>query len=99
MIELSQDTRSQIARLCSKYRVRELSLFGSRARGDSRGDSDYDFLVDFLPDADIDLFEYAEMKVDLEELLGKEVDLVSKSGLKKRIRKRVLAEAREIYAR
>lgn len=99
MTQFSEKTRQQIEKLCSKYRVKELSLFGSRARGDNRGDSDYDLLVDFLPDAGIDLFDYAEMKNDLEDLLGKDVDLVSKPGLKKRIRSRVLAEAKEIYAR
>ncbi len=89
----------KIVELCKKYKVRELSLFGSRARGDFTAESDYDFLVDFLPEASIGLFEFAGMQVDLEELLGQKVDLVPKDGLKPRIRDRVLSEAKNIYAR
>lgn len=87
-----------ITELCRKYRVRELSLFGSRSRGDFTPDSDYDFLVDFLPEAHISLFQYAGFQVDLEDLLGKKVDLIQKDGLKPRIKDRILSEARSVYA-
>lgn len=97
MMQFSEETRSKIAELCKKYKVRELSLFGSRARGDFRSNSDFDLLVDFRPDADIDLFDYARMQVDLELLIGNKVDLVEKSGLKQYVRERVLADARVIY--
>jgi hypothetical protein len=40
-----------IAKICRRHRVRELSLFGSAARGEMRPDSDFDLLVDFLPGA------------------------------------------------
>lgn len=89
----------ELIELCKKYEVRELSLFGSRVRGNSRPDSDYDFLVDFLPDAKISLFKFAGFQVDLEELFGTKVDLVPRDGLKPRIRDRVLSEAKSIYAR
>ncbi|HWE52836.1 MAG TPA: hypothetical protein VG273_23785 [Bryobacteraceae bacterium] len=55
-------------------------------------------LVEFLPDADIDLVDYAGLMIDLSELLGKKVDLVSKNGLKPRIRASVLEQARLLYA-
>lgn len=98
MTQFSSETKEKIAELCRKNKVRELSLFGSRVRGDHRPDSDYDFLIEFLPNSEVSLFEYVGMKLELEELLGNEVDLVSKSGLKRRIRSGVLSEAREIYA-
>ena len=41
-----------LAELCRRYRVRELSVFGSAARGEMRSDSDIDLLVEFLPDAE-----------------------------------------------
>jgi len=41
---------TKLADLCRRYRVRELSVFGSAARGDIRAESDIDLLVDFLPD-------------------------------------------------
>lgn len=97
MTEFSEETKAAIIELCKKNRVRELSLFGSRARGDERPDSDFDILVDFQPDSGIDLFDYAKMQIDLEKVIGKKVDLVEKPGLKKFVRDRVLAEARLIY--
>ncbi len=97
MTQFSEKTKKKIAELCRKNKVRELSIFGSRARGDGRPDSDYDLLVDFGPDADVDLFDYSRMQVDLEEIIGHKVDLVEKAGLKRRIREGVLAEAQPIY--
>lgn len=97
MIEFSEQTSQKIAELCKRHRVRELSLFGSRVRGDNRPDSDYDLLVDFLPDAGIGLIEYSRMQIDLSEILKTKVDLVSKDGLKPIIRDRVIADAKVIY--
>ena len=84
--------------LCKKYFVKELALFGSRARGDNRTDSDMDLLVDFVPNSRIDLIQFIEFKIELEKMLGIPVDLVSRGGLKPRIKDRVLSEARPIYA-
>lgn len=55
-------------------------------------------LVSFLPDADIDLVDYAGLMLDLSHLLGRKVDLVSKNGPKPLIRASVLEEARPLYA-
>ena len=63
-----------------------------------RPDSDVDLLVEFLPDADVSLFEHAGLMLDLAQLLGRKVDLVSKRGLKPLIRDSVLADARPVYA-
>ncbi len=98
MIQFSEQTRKQIAELCKKNKVRELSLFGSRVRGDFTDSSDFDLLVEFQPDSGISLFEFSRMQIDLEDLLGTKVDLVPKSGLKPLIRDSVLSEAELIYA-
>jgi uncharacterized protein len=95
--QFSNETKAKIFALCKKNKVRELSLFGSRERGDENPNSDFDLLVDFQPDSGMDLFAYSRMQVDLEEAIGTRVDLVDKSGLKKIIRDRVLAEAQVIY--
>jgi uncharacterized protein len=63
-----------------------------------RPDSDIDMLVEFLPDASVDLVDYASLMIDLTNLLGRKVDLVSKRGLKPLIRSSVLEEARLLYA-
>ena len=89
---------AQLADLCRRYRVRELSFFGSAARGEMRPDSDIDLLVEFLPDSEIDLVEYAGLMLELSHLLGRKVDLVSKNGLKPLIRASVIEEARLLYA-
>lgn len=90
--------RGSLADLCRRYKVRELSLFGSAARGDMQPDSDLDILVEFLPDAEIDLVDYAGLMLDLSNLTGRKVDLVSKKGLKPIVRSSVLQEARLLYA-
>ena len=61
----TQVDETKLADLCGRYRVRELSLFGSAAPGAMRPDSDIDMLVSFLPDADIDLVDYAGLMLDL----------------------------------
>ncbi len=94
-IEISDELFTELLR---KYHVKALSLFGSRARGDNRPDSDVDFLVDFQPDAKVDLFDFVALKLDLETLLGVAVDLVEREAMKPRIRNSVLADARSIYA-
>jgi predicted nucleotidyltransferase len=87
-----------LGELCRRYRVRELAVFGSAARGEMGPDSDIDLLVEFLPEAEVDLVDHAGLMLDLAQLLGRKVDLVSKSGLKPLIRASVLEEARLLYA-
>jgi predicted nucleotidyltransferase len=87
-----------IADICRRHQVKELSLFGSAARGEMRPDSDFDLLVDFLPDARPELLGVSAMMRELTVLLGHRVDLAVKPALKPLIRAGVLAEARLIYA-
>ena len=89
---------NKLAELCRRYQVRELAVFGSAARGEMRPDSDVDLLVEFLPGAEIGLLEHAGLMLDLSQLLGRRVDLVSKRGLKALIRDSILREARPVYA-
>ena len=88
----------KLADLCRRYHVRELSVFGSAARGEMRPDSDVDLLVEFQPDAHVDLVDHAGLMLELEKLLGCRVDLVSKRALKPLIRDLILEEARPVYA-
>jgi predicted nucleotidyltransferase len=98
MYELLEQHREQIADLCRRYHVRELSVFGSVARGDFHENSDIDLLVEFEPEAKIGLLEFIGLQLDLSDVLGQKVDLVSKPGLKPLIRDNVLAEARLVCA-
>ena len=78
--------------LREKYRVKEIGIFGSYVRGEQRRKSDLDVLVEFEPDAGIDLISFVELEDYLSRLLGIKVDLVMKSALKPRIGERVLRE-------
>src|ERR1041384_6335142 len=84
---------AKLADLCRRHQVRELSLFGSAARGEMRPDSDIDLLVDFLPGARPGLLGVSAMIRELAAVLGRRVDLAVKAGLKPRIRPAVLADA------
>jgi hypothetical protein len=88
----------EVADICRRHQLRELSLFGSAARGEMRPDSDIDFLVDFLPCARPGLLGVAAMMRELTALLGRRVDIAIKPALKPVIRSGVLAEALFIYA-
>jgi predicted nucleotidyltransferase len=88
---------AQIAEICRRHHVQELSLFGSAARGEMRPESDLDFLVDFQPTARPGLLGFAAMTRELTDLLGRRVDLADKPALKPRIKDAILADARVIY--
>jgi predicted nucleotidyltransferase len=83
--------RDEILRVCAKYGARNVRVFGSVARGEADEQSDIDLLVEFEPNRS--LLDHAGLWVELQELLGVKVDVVSERGLKPRIRQRVLQEA------
>ena len=89
---------SRLGEICRRYGVRQLSVFGSAARGEARPNSDIDLLVEFLPEAEPGLLDHAGLMLDLSELLGRKVDLVSKNGLKPLIRDSVIQDSRRLYA-
>jgi predicted nucleotidyltransferase len=88
----------KLADLCRHYNVRELSLFGSAVRGEMRPGSDIDVMVEFDPGARIGLLKFESLSEELEALVGRKIDLVTKRGLKAWIRPQVLKEARVVYA-
>lgn len=76
-----QIDRKELETFCKKWKVKEFSLFGSVLREDFRPDSDVDVLVTFSSDAHWSLFDMAAMKKNLEALVGREVDLVSRRAI------------------
>jgi len=89
---------AEIAEICQRYQVKELAVFGSAARGALRSDSDIDLLVEFLPEAGVDLLQHFAAERELSELLGRKVDLISKRALRSALREEVLSQARLVYA-
>jgi uncharacterized protein len=87
----------RLADFCRQNKVQELALFGSAASGIIGPESDIDLLVTFLPEARVGFLTLARMQRELEELLGRKVDLVPKGGLKPVIRDSVLASEQALY--
>lgn len=90
-------SEESIKDICHRYHIAELSLFGSVLRSDFRPDSDIDVLVEFEPNAPIGFIAFAGLAEELSEVLGRKIDLVSKTGLKPRIKKSVVDSALVIY--
>lgn len=88
----------QIKQFCERHKVRELSLFGSIVKTGLRAGSDVDVLVAFKPDAKVGFLELSRMQRELTALIGHQVDLVPKDGLKASIRDEALASAMVIHA-
>lgn len=91
-----------VAPLCQRHAVARMQLFGSRASGNARDDSDYDFLVEFLPQANAGLLEMGGLKEDLEVELGHPVDLLSRPAVERSQnpyrRRSILAAPVTVYA-
>jgi uncharacterized protein len=86
----------RIEDFCRQWRVEELSLFGSVLRDDFSPKSDVDVLVTFSPEAQVSLMDFVEMQEELQEILGRKVDLVSKGGLRNPFRRHEILTTRQI---
>ena len=89
--ELIHEKRDEILALAAKHKAKHVRLFGSVVRGEDTADSDVDFLVEFEPEAS--LFDHMDLMADLEVLLGRKVDVVSRGAVHWFIKDRVEAEA------
>ena len=97
---------SLLASILTKLRTHEVELrargvvhvavFGSVVRAENRADSDVDILVDLTPEVAADLFAYAGIAADLEEIVGQEVDVAQRDRLRPHVRPN--AEAQAVYA-
>ena len=89
--ELLKGKREQILKIAAKHGARKVWVFGSVARGEADERSDVDFLVEMEPGRS--LLDMGGLLMELRELLGRDVDVVTERGLKPRIPARVLREA------
>ena len=88
--------REAITVFCKKWKIVEFALFGSVLRDDFAPDSDIDVLVSFDSSAHWSLFDFVEMREELKEVFGKEVDLVEKDGLRNPFRRHEIITTRQI---
>jgi len=89
--EALQAKRQEILRIAAQHGAKSVRLFGSVARGDSRPDSDVDLLVEMEPGRS--LLDIGALLMELQQLLGRRVDIVEPEGLHWYIRDQVLQEA------
>ena len=91
-----------ISDFCRRWRISEFALFGSILRDDFDEQSDLDILVAFAPDADWSLLDHVQMEQELEALLGRKVDLLSRRSVERSHnwlrRKEILDTAEVVYA-
>jgi uncharacterized protein len=82
---------------CREHGIRSLRLFGSAVRNELRDDSDIALLVEFEPARTPGLLGVAKLEVELQQLLGREVDLRTVGDLSPYFRDDVVATARVLY--
>ena len=92
--QLVKEKRAEILRIASRYGAHDVRVFGSVTRGESDRESDVDFLVE-LEDGR-SLLDLGGLQMELEELLGCKVDLVTESGLYWLLRLHILKEAQPL---
>ena len=96
-LKMPQD---QIEAYCRKWKIKELSFFGSVLRKDLKPDSDVDVLVSFFPEAQHSLFDHVEMQNELQDILKRKVDLITRKAVeqsKNYIRRKAILESAEPY--
>jgi predicted nucleotidyltransferase len=88
----------ELDKICKKYSIRELSVFGSYAKGNQTEHSDLDILVDFKSLEGISMITFSKIRYNLIDIFKKEVDLVSKDGIRDLIRDEVINSSGVFYA-
>lgn len=83
--------KDELATVAARRGASNLRVFGSIARGDAHAASDVDLLVDLEPGRS--LVDLGGLLMDLSDVIGVDVDVVTEESMKPRMRERVLAEA------
>jgi predicted nucleotidyltransferase len=91
MTRLLAQHREAILRIAAKYGAHNVRVFGSTARGEASESSDVDILVDLADDRS--LLDQVGLQQELEEVLGRKVDVVVEGGISPYLEKRILSEA------
>ncbi|HEB70186.1 MAG TPA: nucleotidyltransferase [Desulfobulbus sp.] len=93
-LEHIQKQRDEIHKISSRHGARRIRIFGSVARQTAGVDSDVDFLIDLDPERS--LLDLGGLKMELQDLLGCKVDLVTEKGLHWYLKDKILKEARPL---
>ncbi len=88
--------RSQVITFCRKWQVSRMSFFGSVLRDDFRPDSDVDVIIAFKPESQWSLFDIIDMKMELEGIFKRDVDLLEEGTIRNPIKRRCIYEKVEV---
>ena len=91
LFNIVKKNRDEILRIATSHGASDVRIFGSVVRGEDTENSDIDFLVKL--EKNRSLLDHADMIIEIEDLLGCKVDVVTEPGLKERVKARVLTEA------
>lgn len=94
MVQGLEEIKDKIIPVLRGHGVKRASIFGSFAKGEGREDSDIDILVEF--EGGKSLLDLVGLKMDLEEALGRKVDVLTYDSLHPLLRDRILEEQRAI---
>ena len=87
---------SHIVSFCKKWKIARLALFGSVLRDDFKPDSDVDVMVVFDPKAQWSLFDIVDMKLELESIFKRDVDIIEDGTIRNPIKRRCIYENLEV---
>ena len=90
VLELLKQQRNEILKIASRHGACNVRVFGSTACGEADGNSDIDFLVELEPGRT--LFDLGALPMDLQDLLGRKVDVVTEDSIYWLLRRRILRE-------
>ena len=91
--------KKKILEFCRRWKITEFALFGSVLRDDFGPDSDIDVLVTFERGAPWSMWDLLDIRNELQDLFGRDVDLVEKDALRNPFRKHeILREHKVVYA-
>ncbi|PIN89783.1 hypothetical protein COU57_05355 [Candidatus Pacearchaeota archaeon CG10_big_fil_rev_8_21_14_0_10_32_14] len=83
-----EDLKNKIRKILKQYGIARAGIFGSYARGEQKKNSDIDILIQ--PTKDMSLLDFVHIKLELEDILGKKVDLISYKYIHPYLKKRIL---------
>lgn len=89
-----KEKRDKILSIASKHGASQVRVFGSMVRGDHKPSSDVDILINL--DKERSLFDLIALKSDLEQLLGRKVDIVTENSVHRHLKNKIISEAEEV---
>lgn len=95
MIRIPLD-RARLTEFCRKWKITRMAFFGSVLRDDFRPDSDVDVMVAFSPCSQWSLFDMVDIKLELEKMFKRDVDIVEDGTIRNPIKRRCIYENLEV---